>query len=148
MQTEVGRGTTFTLRLPPTLAILPALVAEVGSERYALPLTHVAETVDLDEGSTTRVGDADSMAMRDGTVPLSRLRDLVALGGVGPARQPVIIVQIGERRTGLVVDRVVGQRDIVARAFEMPRGTVPFFGGATVLGDGEPVLILDAARLV
>ena len=72
----------------------------------------------------------------------------MAIEGPGPAKQPVIIVQIGDRRTGLVVDRVVGQRDIVARSVDMPQGTVPYFGGATVLGDGEPVLILDAARIV
>ncbi len=132
----------------PTLAILPALVAEVENERYAIPLTHVAETVDLDACSTTRDGETDRLTVRHGTVPLSRLRDLVQLGGTGPTRQPVIIVQVGDRRTGLVVDRVVGQQDIVARAFDMPRGTAPFFAGATVLGEGEPVLILDAARLV
>jgi two-component system chemotaxis sensor kinase CheA len=148
LRTEVGKGTTFTLRLPPTLAIVPALLAQVGEERYALPLTHVEETVDLDDRNVTDIEGSRSMVLRDRLVPLVHLRNLVELGGEPPARQPVIILQIGDRRSGLVVDRLSGQRDIVVKSFDPPRGTVPIFSGVTILGDGKAIFILDAARLV
>ncbi len=148
LRTEVGKGTTFTLRLPPTLAIVPALLAQVGEERYALPLTHVEETVDLEPRNVTDIEGSRSMVLRDRLVPLVHLRELVELGGDPPARQPVIILQIGDRRSGLVVDRLSGQRDIVVKSFDPPRGTAPIFSGVTILGDGQAIFILDAARLV
>ena len=148
MRSELGNGTTFTLRLPPTIAIVPALLTEVGEERYALPLTHVEETVDLDESTVTDIEGERSILLHDEIVPLVELRRLVQLGGSGPHHQPVVVVQVGSRRAGLVVDRVAGQRDIVVKTFDAPRGAVPIFSGATVLGDGRAVFILDAARLV
>ena len=79
LRSRVGVGTTFTLRLPPTLAIMPALLADVGEERYALPLTHVEETVDLDLQSTTEVEATQTIVLRDEVVPLVHLRDLVGI---------------------------------------------------------------------
>jgi two-component system chemotaxis sensor kinase CheA len=148
LRTAVGQGTSFTLRLPPTLAIVPALLAHVGAERYALPLTHVEETVDFDQQVVTTVDGTDAIVLRNEVVPLVRLRNLVALSGTAPRRQPVIILQIGDRRTGVVVDQLGGQREIVVKTFDAPRGTVPIFSGVTILGDGAVVFILDAARLM
>ncbi|MDH3496094.1 MAG: chemotaxis protein CheA [Gemmatimonadota bacterium] len=139
-----GVGTTFTLRLPPTLAIVPALLARVGHERYALPLTHVAETVELDAGRVTRLETRDALLLRDELLPLVHLRDVLQIEGEPPRRRPVVVLQLGDRRTGLVIDRMEGQREIVVKSFRPPRGTLPIFSGATVLGDGDPVLILDA----
>jgi len=143
-----GAGTTFTLRLPPTLAIVQALLARVGGERYALPLTHVAETVELSTGTITEIDGREALMVRDRLLPLVRLRRVLAIAGDPPARQPVVVLQLGDRRTGLVIDRMEGQREIVVKTFAPPRGTLPIFSGATVLGDGQPVLILDAGGLV
>lgn len=143
-----GRGTTFTLRLPPTLAIVRAVVTEVADERFALPITHVTETLVLDPRSVTAVSGTDAMTIRDAVVPLVHLRRLLGGGEVVPAGQPVIVLQIGEQRSGVVVDRVVGQQEIVVKSFDPPRGTLPIFSGATILGDGQPALILDAGGLV
>jgi two-component system chemotaxis sensor kinase CheA len=143
-----GQGTTFTLRLPPTLAIVRALLARVGSERYALPLTHVAETVELQADRLTRFEDREALLLRDEVLPLVHLRAMLAIDGTAPARAPVVVLQLGDRRTGLVIDRMEGQQEIVVKSFMPPRGTLPIFSGATVLGDGEPVLILDAGGLV
>jgi two-component system chemotaxis sensor kinase CheA len=148
IESELGRGTAFTLRLPTTLAIVRALITKVGEERYALPVTHVAETLDLGTVQVTRVDGRDAIRLRDDVVPLVHLRRMVDIEGDGPPRSPVIVLQIGERRSGLVVDQLVGQQEIVVKSFSPPEGTLPIFSGATILGEGRPVLILDAGGLV
>jgi len=82
-------------------------------------------------------------------VPLVHLRALLGTAA-GPlsARRPVVVLQMGERRTGLVVDGMVGQQEIVVKEFDAPAGTLPVFSGATIMGDGVPALILDAGGLV
>jgi two-component system chemotaxis sensor kinase CheA len=144
VRSEHGKGTTFTLRLPVTLAIVRALTAKVGEERYVMPITHVAETLDLEPSAVTELEGQDGMTIRDDIIPLVHLRDIVDASGEPPQCRPVIVLQIGERRSGLVVDALAGQQEIVVKSFDPPQGTLPIFGGATVLGDGEPALILDA----
>ncbi|HEX9611343.1 MAG TPA: chemotaxis protein CheA [Gemmatimonadales bacterium] len=150
IRTDVGRGTTFVLRLPPTLAIVRALFAAVGGERYALPLSYVAETVEFGQAPKTTVEGREAMVLRDRVVPLVHLRQLLGVAdAVGPtAKQPVIVLEMGERRTGVVVDSMLGQQEIVVKSFDAPRGTLPLFSGATILGDGVPALILDAGGLL
>ena len=130
------------------MAIVRALTAKVGDERYVMPITHVAETLDLEPTAITALEGQDGMAYRDDIIPLVHLRDVVKTPGEPPACRPVIVLQIGERRSGLVVDALAGQQEIVVKSFDPPKGTLPIFGGATVLGDGEPALILDAGGFV
>jgi two-component system chemotaxis sensor kinase CheA len=150
VRSEEGEGTSFTLRLPATLAIVRALLARIGDELYAMPLTHVAETFTPRAGEIQRVQGREAVLLRGDLLPLIRLREL--LGAAAPAvpgrGQPVIVLELGERRTGVVVDALVGQQEIVVKSFEAPRGTLPVFSGATILGDGVPALILDAGGLV
>jgi two-component system chemotaxis sensor kinase CheA len=87
--------------------------------------------------------------VRDQVIPTVHLRDLVAVRStVIPTRRPTVILEVGERRAALVVDALVGQQDIVVEPFDAPRGLPAFVGGATILADGAPVLILDAAALL
>jgi two-component system chemotaxis sensor kinase CheA len=150
VKSEDGRGTTFTLRLPTTLAIVRALLARVGRETYALPLTHVAEMVESRRGEVQVVQGREVLLLRGQLVPLVRLWERlgVAHAGPRPARQPVIVLAMGERRSGVVVDELLGQQEIVVKPFEPPRGTIPVFSGATILDDGAPALILDAGGLI
>src|SRR5947208_2715655 len=149
IRTEVGKGTTFVLRLPVTLAIVRAIMASVGPERYALPLTYVAETVELGAVTTTMVEGREAMVLRDRVVPLVHLRQLLGVNGdPPPARRPVIVLEMGERRAGVIVDGMLGQQEIVVKGFDAPRGTLPVFSGATIMGDGVPALILDAGGLL
>ena len=149
VQTEQGRGTTFTLRVPLTLAIVRALLAQAGEERYAVPLAYVAETVEFDPRAVTALRSREALVVRERVIPTVHLRDLVAAKGNGlPARRPTIILEVGERRTALVVDALLGQQDIVIEPFDAPRGLPSYLGGATILADGAPALILDAAALV
>jgi two-component system, chemotaxis family, sensor kinase CheA len=149
VHTEPGQGTTFTLRVPLTLAIVRALLAQAGEERYAVPLAYVAETVEFDTRAVTALRSREALVVRDRVIPTVHLRDLVAARTPpAPARRPTIILEVGERRTALVVDALLGQQDIVIEPFDAPRGMPPFLGGATILADGAPALILDAAALV
>jgi len=149
VQTEPGMGTTFTLRVPLTLAIVRALLAQAGDERYAVPLAYVAETVEFDPQAVTALRTREALVVRDRVIPTVHLRDLVAARANGvPSRRPTIILEVGERRTALVVDALLGQQDIVIEPFDAPRGLPPYLGGATILADGAPALILDAAALV
>jgi len=151
IRTEPGKGTTFVLRLPVTLAIVRALIAAVGQERYALPLTYVAETVEFGTVPLTTMEGRDAIVLRDRVVPLVDLRKLLGTNGGAPApppRRPVIVLEMGERRAGIVVDGMLSQQEIVVKGFDAPHGTLPVFSGATIMGDGVPALILDSAGLV
>jgi two-component system, chemotaxis family, sensor kinase CheA len=149
VRSELGQGSTFLIRVPLTLAIVRALLAEAGGERYAVPLAYVAETVEFDRRAVTAVRDREALVVRDQVIPTVHLRDLVsATSEAQSARQPAVILEVGERRTALVVDALLGQQDIVVEPFDAPRGMPPFVGGATILADGKPALILDAAALL
>ena len=150
IRTEPGKGTTFVLRLPVTLAIVRALIAAVGAERYALPLTYVAETVEFGTTAMTTMEGREAMVLRDRVVPLVHLRTLLGADGASspPPRRPVIVLEMGERRSGIVVDGMLSQQEIVVKEFDAPQGMLPVFSGATIMGDGVPALILDAAGLV
>ena len=146
---EVGKGTTFTIRVPLTLAIVRALLADAGGERYAVPLAYVAETVEFDARAVTALRSREALVVREQVIPTVHLRDLVASRArPAPRRRPTVILEIGERRTALVVDALLGQQDIVVAPFDAPRGMPPYVGGATILADGAPALVLDAAALL
>jgi two-component system chemotaxis sensor kinase CheA len=149
IRSDAGKGTTFLIRVPLTLAIVRALLAEAGGERYAVPLAYVAETVEFDPRAVTALRSREALVVRERVIPTVHLRDLVAsVGRPVPLRRPTVILEVGERRTALVVDALLGQQDIVVAPFDAPRGMPPYVGGATILADGAPALVLDAAALL
>jgi two-component system, chemotaxis family, sensor kinase CheA len=149
LQSTAGVGSTFTLRLPMTLAIVRALLARVGGEQYAIPLLGIAETVEFRPDHLVLREGREAFMVRDELVPTVRLRDRLGVTGPRPAgRQPAVIVEVGDRRAAVVVDALVGQQEIVVEPFDAPKGTLPIFSGATILGDGVPALIVDPAALV
>ena len=149
LEAIAGEGSSFTLRLPLTLAIVRALIARVGSERYAVPLSGVAETVEYNPLHVASLHGQEAFVLREQLVPTVRLRDRLGVTGPRPVgKPPTIILQVGERRAALVVDALVGQQEIVVEPFDAPKGMLPIFSGATILGDGVPALIVDPAALV
>jgi len=149
LRSERGAGTTVTLRLPVTLAIVRALLAKVGTERYALPLTHVRETLERGPALVRRVQGREMLVLRDEVLPLLRLREVVHLGPEEEARvEEIVVIERGDRRAGLVVDELTGQEDIVVKAFDGARGGLALFSGATILADGAPALIVDVGSLL
>jgi two-component system chemotaxis sensor kinase CheA len=147
LTSRAGEGTAFTLRVPLTLAIVSALLVRVGGERYAVPLAYVAETVDYEGGRRTGAAADEVLEVRGRAIPTVHLARLFAVPGAGARRRPAVVLQVGERRAAVVVDALEGQQDIVVEPFVAPVGTPPWFGGVTILADGQPALILDAAAL-
>jgi two-component system chemotaxis sensor kinase CheA len=147
-----GQGTTMIIRLPLTLAIVRALLARVGAETYAIPLAHVSETIELSADVLRTVKGREVLLARDGVLPLFRLRALVGMPEYAAASdidlEHVIVIDLGDRRAGLVIDELTGQEEIVVKQYDAARGGLPFFAGATLLGDGTPSLIVDVSSLL
>jgi two-component system chemotaxis sensor kinase CheA len=138
-----------TLRLPLTLAIVRSLLSRVGGETYAVPMTHVSETVELQPSILTTVQGREVLMLRDEVLPVMRLRTLMQFDGAQPhGAEQVVVVEIAERRAALVVDALIGQQEIVVKQFDGVRDGLTMFGGATILGDGAPALILDVSSLL
>jgi two-component system chemotaxis sensor kinase CheA len=147
-----GHGTTMVLRLPLTLAIVRAVLARVAGETYAIPLAHVSETIELTPDILHTVKGREVLMARDEVLPLFRLRMLLDLPAYVPSGdidvEQVVVIDVGDRRAALVIDELTGQDEIVVKQFDAVRDGLPFFGGATLLGDGTPSLIVDVSSLL
>lgn len=149
VQSERGIGTKMTITLPITLAIVSALLVEVSSRTYAIPLASVSEAIRFD-GTGLRVVDGrEVMTLRGSTLPLCRLDRLLRLETANRRRrQYVVVASLGARRLGLIVDHLFGQQDIVIKPLGKSLAKVRGFAGATELGDQRVGLVLDAAALI
>lgn len=148
LRSTEGAGTRLSLRLPVTLAIVRALLARVGAERYALPLTHVRETLERRTATVRPVQGREMLLLRDEVLPLLRLREVVQLPGADGGDEEIVVIERGERRAALVVDELTAQEDIVVKAFDGAREGLALFSGATILADGAPALIVDVGSLL
>ncbi|KGJ67814.1 putative chemotaxis two-component sensor histidine kinase [Bradyrhizobium diazoefficiens SEMIA 5080] len=147
LSTKPGEGTTVTLRLPLTLAIIEGLLIRVGEGRYIIPLSAVEECVELtaeDERSRGR----NFLNVRGNLVPFLRLREIMSSSGAPDRHQKTIIISTGESRVGLVADQIIGNHQTVIKSLSKLHSDVTIFSGATILGDGTAALILDVAQLV
>jgi two-component system chemotaxis sensor kinase CheA len=143
---EPGRGTTFSLRLPLTVAVLRSLLVEVSQERYALPLADVAETVRMRPETLHRVAQQGMMSWRGDVIPV--LDGGLLLGG-GPAepRRYCVVLRSAARHRGLMVDALLGHHEVIVKALDPSLGRPPAVAAATILGDGRVACILDTGRL-
>lgn len=145
LTTRPNEGTLFSLRLPLTLAIADAFVVVVDKAKYAVPQASVAEVIQLDQFTTAAEG-AELVRIRDAVLPVVRLARI--FHGVESTKpQTALVVGSGRQAVALAVDRVIGLREIVVHPLSDPFVQVPGFAGATELGDGKAVLILDTAAL-
>jgi two-component system chemotaxis sensor kinase CheA len=148
VRSVAGRGTTVTLRLPLTVAILRAILARVENEQYAIPITHVSETVEVLPESVQTLRGSEVLMVREDVLPLIRLRQVVGLPAARlPDLEQAVIVHLAEKRAALVVDDLVGQQDILVKRVDQVRDGLRCFSGATILSDGAPALILDVGSL-
>ncbi len=149
VQSEVGSGTKFVITLPVTLAIISALIVEVGGEAYAIPLPSVQEAIAVDRSQIRTIEGQPALTLRGQTLPLCELANLFGVESAEPSeREFVVVCGAGNRRLGLVVDRLEGQRDIVIKALGKSLQGVRGFAGATDLGEQRVALVLDAPGLL
>jgi two-component system chemotaxis sensor kinase CheA len=152
LKSEVGKGTTFTITLPITLAIISALVVRVMGQTYAIPLANVQEALMLDSRSVRTVEGREVMTLRGGTLPLCRIGELFRLDAHrSEERTPrhfVVVSQLGNRRLGMVVDLLLGQQDIVIKSLGKSLDGMRGFAGATDLGDQAVTLVLDTPQIL
>jgi two-component system, chemotaxis family, sensor kinase CheA len=147
ISTAPGKGTTVTLRLPLTLAIIEGLLIRVGEGRYIIPLSAVEECAEL-SATDERARGRDFLNMRGDLVPFLRLRNLFDATGEPDRHQKIIIASSGETRVGLIVDQIIGSHQSVIKSLSKLHSEVTMFSGATILGDGSAALILDVAQLI
>jgi two-component system chemotaxis sensor kinase CheA len=142
-----GQGSRFIIELPVTLAITDAIIARVGPQTFAVPQTSVREVVEIDPATIRRFEHNEIAPHRDGVLPIVRLADAFGLTAVPGRSLHVFVIGHGQSAVGLAVDRIIGQREVVVRTLADAFVKVDGIVGATDLGDGRVVLILDASRL-
>jgi two-component system chemotaxis sensor kinase CheA len=147
LATEKNSGTRFTIELPLTLAIADALIAVAGGQRFAFPQTVVREVIEVEASAVRVLENNEIVSYRGGVLPLVRLARLFGLEETTRSSFHVFVTGSGASAVGLAVDRAVGQREVVVRGLNDPLVKVAGVAGATDLGDGRVVLILDVAAL-
>jgi len=147
-ESEPGKGTTLKIKIPLTLAIIPALIVKCGGDRYAIPQVSVTELVRLDESkSVEHVHGAPVYRLRGDLLPLVYLSTQLEVDGGSHTASDVIVIQTGVERFGLVVDEVCDTEEIVVKPLGKQLKGTACFAGATIMGDGAVALILDVFGL-
>ena len=148
--TRVGQGTTFYLKVPLTLAIIKALLFRVSEKIYAVPLASVVEITRAEESEFHVVDQHEVMQLRDEVLTLVRLEKLEPNGNGrnGSRKVFVVVIHLGERKFGLVVDKLVGEEELVIKALSDRLVATDLVSGASILGDGTVVLILNLTAVV
>jgi two-component system chemotaxis sensor kinase CheA len=150
VESRRGCGTLFSIRLPLTLAIIQALMVQVGEEKYAIPLSSIKETVIISRETLKKVQKHEVILLRERVVPLLKLSEVLDIQTDVDSKQymTVVIVKKGDRDVGLVVEKLIGQQEIVIKSLGNYLENIKFIAGATILGDGKVALILDVNTLI
>lgn len=148
IQNRQGKGLEIRLSLPLTLAIIEGLMVEVDDDRYILPLNSVSETIEITRNQRAKGNARKVVNVRGELVPYIRLRDLFQATSEEPELERVVLVEIEDKRLGLVVDHVLGNHQTVLKSLGWLSHKVQIFSGATVLGDGRVALIVDLPGLL
>ncbi|HEY9250767.1 MAG TPA: chemotaxis protein CheA, partial [Rariglobus sp.] len=143
-----GVGTTISLTLPLTLAIIDGLLVELAGDQFILPMSAVTENVELPRVDRERQNGRNVIAVRGELIPYIRLRELFGLGGEGPVMEKIVIASQGDQRVGIVVDRVLGSHQTVIQSLGRFYRDIEVCSGSTIMGDGRVALILDLAGLI
>ena len=144
----VGQGTTITLTLPLTLAIIDGLLVELDGDQFIVPMSVVMENVELPRAERSRHNHRNVVAVRGELIPYVRLRELFGETNEGPDIEKIVIGHHENQRVGLVVDRVLGNHQTVIQSLGKYYRNIEFVSGATIMGDGRVALILDLGGLV
>jgi two-component system chemotaxis sensor kinase CheA len=149
IQSRLGHGSEIHIRVPLTLAILPTLLVELDDDVYALPLVRVIEVVTHDDSEVLWMDGQKILDLRERPLPVLPLRDWLGLGdGRTTEATRGVVLQAGEQRFCLLVDRVVGREEVVIKALPRSLRGLPGYAGASLVGDGRMALILDVDALL
>jgi two-component system chemotaxis sensor kinase CheA len=148
MTSKAGQGTTLTLTLPLTLAIIDGLLVEIGSDQFIIPMSVVTENVELQRAERHRNNGRNVVSVRGELVPYVRLREAFTVPGPELETEKTVIARHGDDRVGLVVDRVLGSHQTVIQPLGRFYRNVGLVSGATIMGDGRVALILDLGGLI
>jgi two-component system chemotaxis sensor kinase CheA len=147
---EVGKGTIITLKVPLTLAIIQGLLMKVGDEIFAVPLSAVLEIISIRPDEIYTIQGREVIRVRDVILPLARMSDIVGStkdGNQSPISY-VVVVGWAEKRIGLLVDSLQGQKEVVIKSLGNYLGDVPGIAGSTILGDGSVILVIDVGQFI
>jgi two-component system chemotaxis sensor kinase CheA len=150
IESEMGKGSIFTIKLPLTLAIIQGLLVTVRDNTFAVPLSSVREVVRIRKNEIATMSGNEVIRLRDKVLPLARLDHLLVVDGTCIAEREwmyVVVIALAEKNLGLVVDSLLGQKEVVIKSlgeyFSKSRG----IAGSTILGDGRVIMIVDVNEL-
>jgi two-component system chemotaxis sensor kinase CheA len=143
-----GSGTLFRLRLPLTLAIINALLFEVGTRLYAAPLPAIAEVARIMDRDLVTIEGRRTLLLKDEVVSIISLKELFGITGNGSAKKYVLILALGGRKVGLLIDRLMWQQELVIKAIDDEHLRTEYISGGSILGSGKVVLILDVQAVL
>jgi two-component system chemotaxis sensor kinase CheA len=150
VDSAVGKGTKITLKLPLTLAIIQGLLVGVGEETFAIPLSSVLEVVHTPKESISTVHGRAVIRLRELVLPLVEISEILGVPGHDESAQSLytVVVGVGNHKFGIVVDRLIGQKEIVIKPLGAYLKNIPGIAGSTILGDGRVIMILDSGELL
>jgi len=147
---ELKKGTKFIVRLPLTLAIIQALLVQIENEKYAIPLSSVNQILDISTDDIKMVQKQEVILYKNNVIPILRLKKILGVPGESEQRKQatVVLVQKGEKKSGLLVDSIIGQQEIVQKSLGKLLSGIKVVTGATIMGDGNVALILDVNSII
>ncbi|WP_370458897.1 chemotaxis protein CheW [Aggregicoccus sp. 17bor-14] len=148
IESEAGRGTRFTLKLPLTVAVVQLLLVGVGEEVFGLPIAKVLGATEADGDALSRSRETPLLPHGNALLPVHFLETLVGVPGAAGRVRPFVVMESDTGRLALAVDRLLGQEEVVLKALSRPLDLLPGLSGVTILGTGRPVFILDVPRLL
>ncbi|EEQ48360.1 chemotaxis protein CheA [Selenomonas flueggei] len=149
VETHIDEGSIFKIKLPLTLAIIQAMLVRVQEEMYAIPLTSIDSTINIEPTDIQTVQNKEVIVLRGEIIPIIRMEEALQVPHTKDSDEHfVVVVHAGEAKAGIVVDNLIGQQEIVIKTLGNLFAGLKLFGGATVLGDGRVALILDVATMI
>ncbi len=148
VESEIGKGTKFVIKIPLTLAIIKTLFVEVGGRTYAIPLANIDRLVSVSKEDIKGMLNYEAIVLNEENIPITRLNVLFGTPSLAFERQPIVIVRKEEEKLGLAVDALMTTQEIVLKPLNRLTRENKYFAGFTIIGSGEVVLILDIANLI
>jgi len=148
LDTQVGKGTKTSIKLPLTLAIIQAILVKDAGQTFAIPTSQVSEIVRSRKNEITSLGKTDAIVVRNHVIPVLHLHKMLGLDGGDEEDLELLITYLGdeENKLGVVVDSVLRQQDILVKSMTETLSGIKGISGATILGDGQVVLVLDVKQ--